>query len=83
MEQENKKGEILSLIHKYRLIRDDDLVVHVRTSMEEVQSTCQKVELSENIRVLQSELPHVKNVRDYCPTQRISYPFGLEYFNVV
>ena len=30
---------------------------HIRKSMEEVQSTCQKVELSEKIKVLLSELP--------------------------
>ena len=30
---------------------------HIRGSMEEVHSTCQKVELSEKIKVLLSELP--------------------------
>ena len=30
---------------------------HIRMSMEEIQSTSQKVELSEKIRVLLSELP--------------------------
>ena len=30
---------------------------HIRKSMEEVQSTCQKVELSVKIKVLLSELP--------------------------
>ena len=36
--------------------RRRNYVLH-RMSMEEVQSTCQKVELSEKIRVLLSELP--------------------------
>ena len=31
--------------------------MHIDKSMEEVQNTCQKVELSEKIRVLLSELP--------------------------
>ena len=57
MEQEKKKSELLSLIQEYRLIRENELVVHIRVSMGEVQSTCQKVELSEKIRVLVSELP--------------------------
>ena len=30
---------------------------HIHASMEEVESTCQKVELSEKIKVLLSELP--------------------------
>ena len=57
MEQEKKKSELLSFIDKYRLVREDDLVFYIRTNMEEVQSTCQKVELSGNIRVLLRELP--------------------------
>ena len=57
MEQEKKKSELLSLIDKYRLVREDDLVFYIRTSMEEVQSTCQKLELSGKIRVLLRELP--------------------------
>ena len=56
MEQEKKKSELLSYIDKYRLVRDD-LVFYIRTSMEEVQSTCQKLELSGKIRVLLRELP--------------------------
>ena len=56
MEQEEKKSELLSFIDKYRL-REDDLVFYIRTSMEEVQSTCQKLELSGKIRVLLRELP--------------------------
>ena len=57
MEQEKEKGELLSSIDKYRLLRENDLVFYVRTSMEEVQSTCQKLELSGKIRVLLRELP--------------------------
>ena len=57
MEQEKKKSELLSFIDKYRLVREDDLVFYIRTSMEEVQSTCQKLELSGKIRVLLRELP--------------------------
>ena len=57
MEQEKKKSELLSYIDKYRLVREDDLVFYIRTSMEEVQSTCEKLELSGKIRVLLRELP--------------------------
>ena len=46
MEQEKKKSKLLSFIDKYRLVREDDLVFYIRTSMEEVQSTSQKLELS-------------------------------------
>ena len=56
MEQEKKKSELLSFIDKYRLVREDDLVFYIRTNMEEVQSTCQKIELSGKIRVLLREL---------------------------
>ena len=47
----------MSYIDKYRLVREDDLVFYIRTSMEEVQSMCQKLELSDKIRVLLRELP--------------------------
>ena len=57
MEQEKKKSELLSFIDKYRLVRENDLVFYIRTSMEEVQSTSQKLELSGKIRVLLRELP--------------------------
>ena len=57
MEQEKKESELLSFIDKYRLVREDDLVFYICTSMEEVQSTCQKLELSGKIRVLLRELP--------------------------
>ena len=57
MEQEKKKCELLRFIDKYRLVREDDLVFYIRTNMEEVQSTCQKVELTGKIRVLLRELP--------------------------
>ena len=36
---------------------------YIRMGMEEVQSTCQKVELNEKIRVLLSELPLTVNER--------------------
>ena len=57
MEQSDKKSELLSLIQEYRLVREEEIMFYIRMSMEEVQSTCQKVELSEKIRVLLSELP--------------------------
>ena len=57
MEQEKKRSELLTFIDKYRLVREDDLVFYIRTSMEEVQSTCQKLELNVKIRVLLRELP--------------------------
>ena len=47
MEQNDKKSELLSLIQEYRLIREEELMFHIRMSMEEVQSTSQKVELHE------------------------------------
>ena len=57
MDQNDKKSELLSLIQEYRLVREEELMFYIRMSMEEVQSMCQKVELSEKIRVLLSELP--------------------------
>ena len=57
MEQNDKNSELLSLIQEYRLVREEELMFYIRMSMEEVQSMCQKVELSEKIRVLLSELP--------------------------
>ena len=57
MEQEKKKSELLTFIDKYRLVREGDLVFYIRTSMEEVQTTCQKLELNGKIRVLLRELP--------------------------
>ena len=38
-------------------MRKEDIMFYIRMSMEEVQSTSQKVELSEKIKVLLSELP--------------------------
>ena len=52
MEQENKESALLSFIDKYRLVREDALVFYICTSMEEVQSMRQKLELSREIRVL-------------------------------
>ena len=57
MKQENKRGELLSFIDRYRLVREGDLVFYIRMSMKEIQSTCQKLELSGKIRVVLRELP--------------------------
>ena len=57
MEQEKKKSELLSFLDKYRLVREGDLVFYIRMTMEEVQSMCQKLELSGKIRVSLRELP--------------------------
>ena len=57
MEQSDKKSELLSFIQEHRLVREEEIMFYIRTSMEEVQSTSQIVELSGNIRVLLSELP--------------------------
>ena len=43
MEQEKKNSELLSFIDEYRLMREDDFVFYIRTSMEEVQTACQKL----------------------------------------
>ena len=47
MDQNDKKSELLSLIQEYRLVREEELMFYICMSMEEVQSMCQKVELSE------------------------------------
>ena len=57
MERDKKKNELLNFIREYRFVREEELMFHIRASMEEVHSTCQKVELSEKIKVLLSELP--------------------------
>ena len=57
MEQDKKKNELLNFIREYRFVREEELMFHIRKSMKEVQSTCQKVELSEKIKVLLSEVP--------------------------
>ena len=57
MEQDKKKNELLNFIREYRFVREEELMFHIRKSMEEVQSMCQKAELSEKIKVLLSELP--------------------------
>ena len=57
MEQDKKKRELLNVIQEYRFVREEELMFHIRKSMEEVQNTCQKVELSGKIKVLLSELP--------------------------
>ena len=56
MERDEKKNELLNFIREYRFVREEELMFHIRASMEEVHSTCQKVELSEKIKVLLSEL---------------------------
>ena len=57
MEQNDKKSELLSLVQEYRLVTKEDIMFYImfyiRAGMEEVQSTSQKVELSEKIRVLE------------------------------
>ena len=82
MEQE-KKGDLLALIDDYRLIRKDDHMFHIQKSIEDVQSTCQKVELSRNIKVLLRDLPLTSKKRhrllDYTNS---SYPCGSEFSNV-
>ena len=81
--EQGKKRDLLALIDDCRLKRED-LMFHIRMSMEEVQRTCQKVELSEKIRVLLSELPLTCKERQRLLTyRRASYPFGSEYFNIV
>ena len=57
MEQDKKNNELLNLIREYRFVREEELMFHIRKSMEEVHSKCQKVELSEKVKVLLSELP--------------------------
>ena len=57
MEQDKKKRELLNFMRESRFVREEELMVHIPKSMEEVQSSCQKVELSEKIKVLLSELP--------------------------
>ena len=57
IEQDKKKNDLLNFIREYKSVREEELMFHIRKSMEEVQSTCQKVELSEKIKVLLSELP--------------------------
>ena len=57
MEQEKEKRELLSLVQEYRFVGEEELMFNIRKSMEEVQNTYQKVELSGKINVLLSELP--------------------------
>ena len=77
MERDEKKNELLNFI-EYRFVREEELMFHIRASMEEVHSTCQKVQLSEKIKVLLSELPLSVEERhrllNY--TQIVSYPCG-------
>ena len=46
MEQSDKKSELLSFIHEYRLVREEEIMFYIRMSIEEVQSTSKIVELS-------------------------------------
>ena len=57
MEQNDKKNELLSLVQEYRLVTEEDIMFYISTGMEEVHSTYEKLELSEKIKVLLSELP--------------------------
>ena len=57
MERDKKKNELLNFIREYRFVREEELMFHIRASMEEVRSTYEKLELSERIKVLLSELP--------------------------
>ena len=83
MEQKKKKSELLSFIDKYRLVRDD-LVFYICTSMEEVQSTCQKLELSAKIRVLLRELPLTCEECHRLITYAKSFlPLWIRYFKLV
>ena len=76
MEQDKtEKRELLSLIQEYRFVREKELIFHIQKGMEEVQNTCQKVELSREIKVLLNELPS-KNDIDFWTIQRVSYPCG-------
>lgn len=56
MEQE-KKNELFALIDEYRLIREDELMFHIRKSMEKVRTTCEKLELGGKINMLVRDLP--------------------------
>ena len=49
MEQDKKKRELLNFIREYRFVREEELMFHIRKSMEEVQGSCKKVELSEKM----------------------------------
>ena len=74
MEQVKKKRELLSLIREYRFVREEELIFHIQKNMKEVQSSCQKVELSEKIKMLLRELQ--KNDIEFWTIQRVSYPCG-------
>ena len=51
LERDEEKNELLNFIREYGFVREEELLFHIRASMEEVQSTCQKVKLSEKIKV--------------------------------
>ena len=42
MERDEKKNELLKFIREYRFVREEELMFHIRASMEEVQSKCVK-----------------------------------------
>ena len=53
----DQEKDLFALIDKCRLIREDDLMFHIRKSMEEVQSVNGKLELSGKINRLLRDLP--------------------------
>ena len=40
MERDEEKNELLNFIREYRFVREEELMFHIRASMEEVHSTC-------------------------------------------
>ena len=52
-----ERSDLLVLIDKYRLLREDGLMFYIRSRMEKVKSTCAKVKLTKEIDVLLRELP--------------------------
>ena len=57
MERDTKKRELLNFIQEYRFVREGEIMFHIRASMEGVHSTYEKLELSEKIKALLSQLP--------------------------
>ena len=55
-------------------MREEELMFHIRKCMEEVQSTCQKVEVSGKIKVLLSELPLTSKERHRLLDYTKSFP---------
>ena len=57
MERYTKKRELFNFIQEYRFVREAEIMFHIRASMEGVHSTSEKLELSEKIKALLSQLP--------------------------